>query len=221
MQSVHQSIRPTNFHRRDIYRRTTAEAGRESDVSKDLHGPAIKNEASYGFGWARVQPPGRMGQIGINPHLMPERMPVVGKGVPSRLVIFHKGSMPGTLALNMLVPDTESAIFITPNALFFNDVPDWVGQLLLEEFLEVPTHKRNDYIAAAKISAATHLRWYPDLVEELERIRMSGPLSRNLSAYAGTYWDKLISSRLLLPWRKPISTGLFRASRPRNFDHSL
>lgn len=152
---------------------------------------------------------------------MPEGMPVVGKGVPSRLVIFHKGSMPGTLALNMLVPDTESAIFITPNALVFNDFPDWVGQLLLEEFLEVPTHKRNDYIAAAKISAATNLRWYPDLVEELERIRMSGPLSRNLSAYVGTYWDKLISSRLLLPWRKPISTGLFRASRPRNFDHSL
>lgn len=127
-----------------------------------------RNEASYGFGWARVQPPGRMGQIGTNPHLMPEGMPVVGKGVPSRLVIFHQGSMPGTLALNMLVPDTESAIVITPNALAFNDVPDWVGQLLLEEFLEVPTHKRNDYIAAAKISAATNLRWYPDLVEELE-----------------------------------------------------
>jgi hypothetical protein len=91
-----------------------------------------------------------MGQIGINPGLMPHGMPVVGKGVPPRLVIFHQGSLPGALSLIMLLPDTESAIVITSNALALDDVPDWVGQMVLEEFLEVPAVERNDYIAAAK-----------------------------------------------------------------------
>lgn len=83
-----------------------------------------RNEASYGLGWARVQLPERMGQIGINPDLMPHGMPIVGKGVPSRLVIFHQGSLPGALSLTMLLPDTKSAIVITSNALALNDVPD-------------------------------------------------------------------------------------------------
>ncbi|KAK4141290.1 beta-lactamase/transpeptidase-like protein [Dichotomopilus funicola] len=150
-----------------------------------------KNEASYGLGWARVQLPGRMGQIGINPGLMPHGMPIVGKGVPPRLVIFHQGSLPGALALNMLLPDTESAIVITSNALALNDVPDWVGQMVLEEFLEVPASERNDYLAAAKTSVATNLQWYPDLVEELQRAQKNGTSARNLSAYVGTYWDHL------------------------------
>ncbi|KAH6630928.1 beta-lactamase/transpeptidase-like protein [Chaetomium sp. MPI-SDFR-AT-0129] len=150
-----------------------------------------KNEASYGLGWARVQLPGRMGQIGINPGLMPHGMPIVGKGVPPRLVIFHQGSLPGALALNMLLPDTESAIVITSNALALNDVPDWVGQMVLEEFLEVPASERNDYLAAAKTSVATNLQWYPDLVEELQQARKNGTSARSPSAYVGTYWDHL------------------------------
>ncbi|KAH6848208.1 beta-lactamase/transpeptidase-like protein [Chaetomium sp. MPI-CAGE-AT-0009] len=134
-----------------------------------------KNEASYGLGWARVQLPGRMGQIGINPGLMPDGMPIVGKGIPPRLVIFHQGSMPGALSFVALLPDTESAVVISSNALALNDVADWVGQMVVEEFLEVPSPQRNDYLAAARTSAATNLQWYPDL----------------LSAYAGTYWDSL------------------------------
>jgi hypothetical protein len=43
-------------------------------------------KSSYGFGTARTQLPGVMGQIGMNPGLMPEgKMPVVAKGTPSRL----------------------------------------------------------------------------------------------------------------------------------------
>jgi Beta-lactamase len=101
-----------------------------------------RGEKSYGFGWARVQLPGTMGDIGCNPPLMPHGMPVVGKGAPSQLVIYHQGSLPGALAAVILIPDTKSAIVILTNSLSLNDTPDWVGQLILEELLNVP--ERND-----------------------------------------------------------------------------
>ncbi|WZH45529.1 putative D-aminoacylase [Fusarium acuminatum] len=40
---------------------------------------SVKDLASYGFGWGRVQLPGRLGQIGINPGLLPKGMPIIGK----------------------------------------------------------------------------------------------------------------------------------------------
>ncbi|KAH0840709.1 hypothetical protein AYO21_00637 [Fonsecaea monophora] len=139
-----------------------------------------KNEASYGLDWGRVQLPGRMGQIGINPGLMPGGMPVVDKGVTPRLVIFHQGSLPGALSLNMLLPDTQSAIDISSNALALNDVPDWVGQLVLEEFLYVPESERNDYISAAKSSSAQNLKRYPNLIKQLREAQKNGTSPRKL-----------------------------------------
>lgn len=99
-------------------------------------------EASYALGWGRIQLPGKMGHFGLNPDLMPDGMPVVGRGVPSQLVIFHQGSLPGALSVVILLPDTESAIVISTNALALNGVPDRVGQLVLEECLAIPLSNR-------------------------------------------------------------------------------
>jgi len=149
-----------------------------------------QNEISYAMGWQRVQLPGRMGQIGNNPGLLPDGMPIVGKGVPSQLVVFHQGSGAGALSLVILHPETESAIVVETNALALNDVPDWIGQLVLEEFLEVPASKRNDYVELAKASAAENLKWYPDLIKELKEAQKVGTSPKPLSDYVGTYWDK-------------------------------
>ena len=146
-------------------------------------------ETSYGFGWARVQLPGRMGDIGCNPALMPEGMPIVGKGGPSRLVIYHQGSLPGALAAVNLVPETESAIVVLTNSLALNDTADWVGQLVLEELLDVP--ERNDYIKAAEISAGENAKWYPSTMEQLQRERNLGSSPKRLDDYVGTYWDEI------------------------------
>ncbi|KAI9715196.1 MAG: hypothetical protein M1828_001022 [Chrysothrix sp. TS-e1954] len=154
-------------------------------------GQPSKNEASYGLGWARVQLPGKMGHVGINPDLMPEGMPVVGKGVLSQLVIYHQGSLPGALSLVVLLPETESAIVISTNSLALNDVPDWVGQLVLEGILDVPQQDRNDYIKAANISAAENLKWYPKLTEQLKQEQKSGTLAKDLTKYVGIYWDDI------------------------------
>ncbi|KAJ5199240.1 hypothetical protein N7491_000204 [Penicillium cf. griseofulvum] len=150
-----------------------------------------RNELSYALGWARAQLPNRLGQIGINPGLMPNGMPTVGKGVPSQLILFHQGSLPGALSIVILLPDTNSVIVVLSNSLALNDVPDWVGQLLLEELLEVPKSEKNDYIEAAHTSVAENLKWYPALVEELSEARKNGTSPRALEEYVGTYWDNI------------------------------
>ena len=151
---------------------------------------ASRYEASYSMGLARVQLPARMGQIGLNPQWMPEGMPVVGKGVPSRLVLFHQGSLAGALAFVCLVPDTESIILVLSNALAMHDVPDFVGQLLLEELLDVPQPDRIDFIKAASTAVKTNLEWYPRVSKQLEEQRENGTSPRDLQTYVGTYWDE-------------------------------
>jgi len=78
---------------------------------------ATRGEVSYGSGWARVQLPGPMGDVGCSPPLIPKGMPMVWKGVASQLVMYHQGSVLGTLAIAILIPDTESAIVVLTNSL--------------------------------------------------------------------------------------------------------
>ena len=146
-------------------------------------------ETSYAFGWVRVQRPGPMGAVGCNPPLMPHGMPVVGKGAPSTLICYHQGCMPGALAAVNLVPKTESAIVVLSNSLTLNDTPDWVGQLVLEELLDVP--EKNDYIEAAKSSVAENAKWFSTSMAELESEKVEGPVPRDLKEYTGTYWDAI------------------------------
>jgi hypothetical protein len=63
--------------------------------------------------------------------------------------------------------------------------------MVLEELLEVPPLARNNYLAAARTSAATSLQWYPNLVNQLQRDQKKGTYPRALDAYTGTYWDAL------------------------------
>ena len=150
-----------------------------------------RNEASYDLGWGRIRIPGRMGQIGINPSLVPDGMPIVDKGVSSQSVLFHQGSASGALSIVLLLPDSDTVIVATSNVLALNDVPDWVARLVLEEFLEVPTSERNDYIELAKISVAENIKWYPNLIKELEQSQKKVTSLRSLEDYVGTYWDHI------------------------------
>ena len=152
-------------------------------------GSPTRLENSYAFGWARVQLPGRIGAIGVNPGLVPNGMPIVGKGSPSQIVLYHQGSLPGALAVVVLLPETLSAIVVLTNTLSLNDIPDWVSQLILEELLEVPD--KNDYVAAAKTSVAENANWYSSTVDELTKDRNDDTSPKKLEDYTGTYWDAI------------------------------
>jgi CubicO group peptidase (beta-lactamase class C family) len=69
------------------------EAAQLMSAKIPINGPT-ENEVSYALGWARAQLPSQLGAIGTNPGLMTDGMPVVGKGSPSQLLIYHQGSLP-------------------------------------------------------------------------------------------------------------------------------
>lgn len=150
-----------------------------------------RNEVSYALGWGRVQLPGKMGQIGLNPSLLPNGMPAIGNEIPPELVIFHQGSMPGTLSIAILLPKTNSAIVVLTNSLSLTDVADWIGQLVLEEVLNVPQSARPDLVKFAEMTISENLRWYPAVTKELEEGRINGTNPRELQQYVGTYWDAI------------------------------
>jgi CubicO group peptidase (beta-lactamase class C family) len=146
-------------------------------------------QATYGLGWAIARTPCRFGYIGLNPGLMADGMPVIGKGAPPRLVMYHQGSWTGALALTMLLPETSTFLVILSNFLALNDVPDWIGQLVLEELLGVSQDERVDFVSAAVAAREKNLEWYPSLVRKLKAAKNSNTSSRELSRYVGNVWD--------------------------------
>lgn len=145
------------------------------------------HETSYALGWARVQTPGPMGAIGLNPDLLsPKPAPNVASGHASTLIYYHQGSMPGNLAAVNLLPDSQGAIIVLTNSLALNDTADWLGQLYLEAYLGVD--KRNDYVALAEETAVAAREWYPNVASELQRHKTPGTSSpRDLSEYTGAF----------------------------------
>ncbi|KAL8874002.1 MAG: hypothetical protein Q9174_000598 [Haloplaca sp. 1 TL-2023] len=143
-------------------------------------------ENSYALGWARVQTPGPMGAIGLNPNLLvPRPAPDIARDHPSNLILYHQGMMPGNLAAVNLVPSTKGAIIVLSNSLALNDTADWLGQLYLEAYLGV--ENRNDYVALARESAMAALEWHARVVAELLQNQIQGTSHRSLQEYAGTY----------------------------------
>lgn len=74
-------------------------------------------------------------------------------------------------------------------SLALDDVSDWVGRLVFQEILNVPSSERVDFIAAAHASVAENLEWYPQLVKELGEARKNGTSPRDFHEYSGTYCE--------------------------------
>jgi CubicO group peptidase (beta-lactamase class C family) len=154
--------------------------------SKISMSPITYRETSYALGWARVQTPGPMDVIGLNPSLLPpSQMPLIGRVEASRLILYHQGCMPGNLAAINLIPESRGAVLVLTNSLALNDAADWLGQLYLEAYLDV--QHRNDYVSLAQLSASNALDWYPKLEAELSLTKSSEPPPRELAAYEGTF----------------------------------
>lgn len=98
-------------------------------------------------------------------------------------------SFPGALTAVILIPETETVIVVLTNTLALNDVPVWVGQLVLEAVLDVTKDQRNDHISAAETSWASTEIWYGTTTEELLREQKNGTSPRDLQDDVGTYWD--------------------------------
>jgi CubicO group peptidase (beta-lactamase class C family) len=136
--------------------------------------PITYRETSYALGWARLQTPGPMGAIGINPSLLPpSQIPLIGRGEPSRLILYHQGCMPGNLAAINLILESRGAVLVLTISLALNDAADWLGQLYLEACLDV--QQRNDYVSLAQMSPL------PTLWIGTQSLRRNCPVQSHLS----------------------------------------
>lgn len=145
--------------------------------------PAIR-EKSYAAGWARSQLPTTIDDMGINPGLV-EQMPLLARGIDSRLAVWHHGSLVGALSFIMMLPETESAVVVLSNTLALNDTPDWIGELLVETLLDSPI--RNDYVRLAYATANRTREKYAKLTKQIEEGRQAGGPTRSLGDYSGLY----------------------------------
>jgi Domain of unknown function (DUF3471) len=69
---------------------------------------------------------------------------------------------------------------------------------VLEEILEVPQDKKNDYIEAARTTAAQTLKWYPTVTAELSRTQKHNTSAKNLELYTGTYWNSIKTMKMVV-----------------------
>lgn len=152
-----------------------------------LPGPTLHG-TTYALGWARSELPGPMGVTGLNPNLV-DKMPIVGRGSPSRLCIYHQGSLPGALTAVNLFPETDSAIVVLSNALALKDCADWIGQSLVECLFDV--EEKNDYLKIAQASADRSRAWYTSIKDRLDEDSKGGTEPRPLQEYVGKYYNTI------------------------------
>jgi len=161
----------------------------------------IDQHTSYACGWCRAQLPSKLSQTSINSNLFPpDGMPVVGKEIPSQLVLLHHGNLPGAMCMVILLPATDTFITVLSNSQAICDVADLVGQLVLEEVLEVPREHRVDFVQVARDAVANNLQRDRDLAKKLADARRVSRAARHYSGYVGTYWNSLIDFGIEVTW---------------------
>ena len=142
-------------------------------------------ERTYALGLARVQLPGTLGVIGLNPSLV-AKMPTIGKNAHSKLVIYHQGSYPGYLSAVFMIPEDEIVIVVLTNSLPLNDAADWLGQPVLEYVLDIPN--KTDFVSLPQESVHNNLKAYAELDDFIASIKPRDP-DHPLEAYAGDYFN--------------------------------
>ncbi|KAJ8129780.1 hypothetical protein O1611_g3849 [Lasiodiplodia mahajangana] len=149
----------------------------------------------YGAGWAIAELPAPLGSIGTN-GMFVDPMPLVGRGCGHGVngsnktkIWYHNGSLVGFFSSVHILPESGTIIVVLANSITKNDAPDWVGQLLVESFLNC--NERNDYIDLARKSADAYDKMWKKLPGDMERARIPGSNSFPLPEYAGRYFNSI------------------------------
>ncbi|KAF2971292.1 hypothetical protein GQX73_g2242 [Xylaria multiplex] len=141
-------------------------------------------EASYASGWLRMQLPAPVG-LG-----RPSLGPILGEGMPSRLGLFHEGSLPGYTTFAALFPETSSAVVVLSNSLGLANSVELVGRLLIEELFG-NTVNTTEYIEYATRTARERVAAMPMIKRQLMQNRSGHSPVNPLKTYVGTYCNSI------------------------------
>lgn len=151
----------------------------------------------YGAGWALADLPAPLGNIGTNGMFL-SSMPLVGKNseeaqtkgeINGTRIWYHNGSLVGFFSSVHILPESGTIIVVMVNSNPKNDAADWMGQLLVEEFLQCTD--KNDYVSLARESAAAYENMWKDLPGRLDQAKLPGSPTKPLSEYLGRYYNKV------------------------------
>ncbi|KFY95457.1 hypothetical protein V500_02772 [Pseudogymnoascus sp. VKM F-4518 (FW-2643)] len=89
------------------------------------------------------------------------QLPLVGKGAPSRLSLYHEGAISGSITFSAVFPETMSSVVVLTNSVPLNyDGPRFIAEVLIEVMFGVTPPDINSFIERSKksVKAATTLR---------------------------------------------------------------
>lgn len=155
-----------------------------------VFGPTFR-ERSYGMGWIRTQLPGTLGIMGNNLLIQRslQQLPVIGRGSPSKLCIYHQGSTVGYFSNIALFPETESAVVVLSNSIALTDSPDTISQALVQALFDFP--KPIDFVGFTERSAQKLIKTYEQLAADMKAMRREGTRRFDPGQYAGRYINDL------------------------------
>ncbi|KAJ8132076.1 hypothetical protein O1611_g1549 [Lasiodiplodia mahajangana] len=153
----------------------------------------ISLRESYALGWGRAELPCTLGVFNYNKYLVPA-MPTIGYNAPSRLVVYHGGSMQGFSSAVYLLPETETAIFTLQNSTGLCDPCDWVPQLFIENVFTRPQSQQqmvtdDDFERLVAVASETGKGLASKIQDQLQQAREPNTKHRDLKVYVGKYWN--------------------------------
>jgi hypothetical protein len=148
----------------------------------------IAEGSDYGLAWVLTELPGKLGLTGVNGYECPS-LPIVAQGTERQPLVYHQGSVSGSLSAVYLLPKTHKAVVVLGNSFDLSDTPDWISQLILEALLDSP--ERNDFVKLAKITAANALSHHQPTIDRLAAEKEEGTTYLPLEKYCGRYYNKL------------------------------
>lgn len=135
-------------------------------------------EYSYASGWVRAQLPNT---VDLFADYVP---PALGRGAPSRIMLYHQGYIAGIVAIVALFPDTTSAVIVAGNSAGSTDTMRLLGQILIETLFENPFNA-SEYIDVARAASHRNIEGVASIYRQLVGSRTVRKPVRPLLAYVG------------------------------------
>lgn len=148
-------------------------------------------ERSYAMGWVRTQLPGVLGVLGENMDILGavSELPELGRGLPSKLCIYHLGATVGYYSPVFLFPESQSAIVVLTNSIPLTDAPDNLGQAVAQALFGF--HDPIDFVELTKMVKGRLLDQHKDMASEISRKKGPDAPNRALDEYIGKYVNEL------------------------------
>lgn len=150
----------------------------------------VLREYSYSLGWCRTQLPGPMALP--NNEADRSQLPTIGKGTPSRLVIYYEGAISGIVSFSALFPETNSTAIVLSNSTPLNyDGPRFIAELLIETMIGGTESTIQSIITRSKQSADEMRAFVDGLIDQISKTQTHPEPVRKLDEYVGRYYNAI------------------------------